>query len=715
MAETFSESWYKVASLRVALRPTVNFRRQTFRGQTWYVLHDPYSGTFFRLSPGYYDFVARLDFSHTVEELWTMSLEAAPESAPGQKDVINLLIRLNGSNLLYFQDSANSSVLFERGSKKEQKQTRQRWFNVLFIRFPIWNPENWLSLFMPLWKVLYSKLGAILWVLCIAFGLKVGIEHAREFTDQAGNLLAPGNLLLLYLGIAIIKIFHEIGHASICKRFGGEVHTIGVMFLIFVPLPFVDATSSWAFQQKWQRILVSSGGMIVELFIGSIACVVWAYSPPGIVHAIAYNMMFTATFSTLIFNANPLMRFDGYYILADLVEIPNLYQRSREMVYALWGKYVFGLYSKVLPSYSLSEGFLLTLYGIASMVYRVVLFVGIGLFLADRYFSIGLIMALVMTFTWLVVPPLKFAKYLLSSPELRLVRVRAILSVLILFIIPLIALILIPLPKGITIPGVVVATDHADVIAKTGGIVEHIVTIPNTRVKKGQPLMLLNDADLDLEIQNLAFQLKQIEITEQEARRQRNVDRLPIEKRKNALNRARNQLLERKVSLTVRASQDGVWSFPESRMIFQQWVARGQRLGVIISEQRFHFDGIINQEDASDLFETSWKGQAVRLKGIADVPVPVLNSKIIPHAQTKLPSPAIGWKGGGPVALADSDTDGTTSREPFYLVNASLENSGDVTIKHGQTGFLYLEMAPQTMVNRLIKYLRQFMQRRYQL
>lgn len=721
MSATFSESWYKVAPLRIGLRPTVNFRRQVFRGQSWYVLHDPYNGTFFRLTPSYYDFVARLDFSMTVEELWKNTLEHSPESAPGQKDVINLLIKLYRANLLYFKERVDSKALFERGWDKAKKQSKQRWFNFLFIRFPLWNPDKWLDLFLPVWKIIFSTKGFVLWAIVVLLGLKTGIERAGEFSDQAVNILAPDNLFLLYLGIAIIKIFHELGHASICKRFGGEVHTIGIMFLLFIPLPYVDATSSWSFNQKWRRILVSSGGMITEFFLGAVACIIWAYSPPGVIHAISYNMIFAATFSTLMFNANPLMRFDGYYILADLIEIPNLYQKSREQVYSLVQKYVFGLHSKELPSQSYSEGCLLAFYGMASMVYRIVLFAGIGLFLADRYFNIGRVLALIMLFTWLIIPPLKFVKYLLRSPELRPVRVRAVSTFLIFFVAPLVVLCTIPLPAGVTVPGVVLSSKYTDVIAKTSGVVESIDTTPNTWVEKGAILVRLSDAALDFEISILELQLDQMDIAEQQARRERNIDRLPIEKRKTALNKALSQLLERRDALTVRAVESGIWAFPESEMIRKQWIARGHGLGIIINENNFRFDGVIDQENASDLFESHWQPRHVRIKGITDVNYQVVDATIIPHANEVLPSPALGWKGGGPIPLADDDTDGTKSSEPVYLVEANLTASAETDaaivglVKHGQTGMLYLEMDPQTITKRIEKYTRQFLQRRYQL
>ena len=128
--------------------------------------------------------------------------------------------------------------------------------------------------------------------------------------------------------MVVIKTVHEFGHSFACRRFGGEVHTMGIMFLLFTPIPYMDATASWSFRSRWQRALVGAAGMIVEVFVASLATFVWASTAPGTIHSLAYNMMFVASVSTVLFNANPLLRFDGYYILSDLLDIPNLHQRS---------------------------------------------------------------------------------------------------------------------------------------------------------------------------------------------------------------------------------------------------------------------------------------------------------------------------------------------------------------------------------------------------
>jgi len=224
----------------------------------------------------------------------------------------------------------------------------------------------------------------------------------------------------------IIKTLHEFGHAYFCRKFGGEVHVMGVMLMIFTPAPYMDATSSWAFRNRWKRVLVGAAGMIVEIFFAAFATFVWAKTGPGTIHNLAYNMMFIASISTVVFNINPLLRFDGYYILSDLVDIPNLHQRAQQQLRYFAERYLFGLKKVESPANNPREGFWLCVFGIASGIYRVVVFGGVLLVIADRFLLLGIIMAAVCFISWVTVPTVRFVQYLASSPKLERQRKRAI-------------------------------------------------------------------------------------------------------------------------------------------------------------------------------------------------------------------------------------------------------------------------------------------------
>ena len=352
---TFSESWHRVADQRISLRPGVKVRRQNFRGERWHVLENPFTNQFFRLRPAAYEFVVRLRPEVTVEQAWQQCMERFPDEAPGQGAVIQLLSQLYFAGLLQYDLASDSAQLFDRLKKRQQQEIRQGFMNIMFMRFPLLDPDRFLVRTLPLLGKCIGPLGAILWLLVVGFAIKVAIDNAPALFAQGQGVLAPANIFLLYSGMIFIKAVHEFGHAYFCRKFGGEVHVMGVMLMIFTPMPYVDATSSWGFRSRWQRVLVGAAGMITELFVAALAMFVWARTGEGVIHSLAYNMMFIASVSTIVFNLNPLLRFDGYYILSDFLQIPNLHQRSLAQLRHFFERYVFGLKKSEGPAQTRRE------------------------------------------------------------------------------------------------------------------------------------------------------------------------------------------------------------------------------------------------------------------------------------------------------------------------------------------------------------------------
>ena len=276
-------------------------------------------------------------------------------------------------------------------------------------------------------------------------------------------------LFLIELIVIILSIsLHEFGHAIMCRRFGGEVHTMGVMFMVFTPMPYVDATSSWSFRSRWQRVLVGAGGMIPELFVAAGMIFVWANTGEGTLHSLAYNIMFVASVSTLLFNANPLMRFDGYYILSDLLDIPNLYFRSNQQLIYLIERFGFGGKKAESPAHSVREAWWLGVYGLAGHIYRTFVFAVILFFLSSRYLILGVIMAAVCFVSWIIMPVVRLVQYLSTSPRLERNRIRAVAVCAGVVAVVLTFLELIPFPNNFRAPGVLQATEHT-IVVKTFG------------------------------------------------------------------------------------------------------------------------------------------------------------------------------------------------------------------------------------------------------
>nr|MDA3875061.1 hypothetical protein [Kiritimatiellia bacterium] len=496
-SQMFSEHWYRVQNQRVALRPGVRTRRQIYRGEVWRVLYDPFSHQFFRLRPAAYEFVARLNPRQTVEEVWKSCLEQMPDEAPGQGEVIQLLAQLYLSNLLQLDLPPDAQQFFERYRKRKTKERMSYLSYIMFARFPLFDPDDILNKLKPYAKMLFSKIGVMVWLVVVGLAIKTAVDNAGALMDQSQGVLAPSNLFLLYSGLIFIKALHEFGHGMACKVYGGEVHTMGIMLMIFTPIPYVDATASWAFRERRKRILVGAGGMVFELFVAAIATFVWANTQAGVLNALAYNLMFIASVSTLLFNANPLLRYDGYYILSDLLDIPNMYQRSTQQLrYLVEGK-LLGKKNLQPASPFRNEQISLAVYGVLSGLYRVIVFGGIILFVSRRFLLAGIVMGIICVTNWILVPIVKFVHYLLTDPSLERNRGRAI-SVSLVSAAALVALVAwVPFPSSFSSPGTVVAAPFSEVTARTSGTLISILAPSSEQVALGSPLVRLEDVEWD--------------------------------------------------------------------------------------------------------------------------------------------------------------------------------------------------------------------------
>src|SRR3954466_11757120 len=343
---TFSESWYRVKSLRVRLRPSAQISRQHYRGERWYVVRDPAGNQFHRLSDPAYRFVGLLACSRTVEEAWDLAGGQLADDAPTQPEVIQILSHLFSANLIDADITPDANVLLRRHKKLSQRKLQGRLMNVLFPRIPLWDPDRFLKTWLPVVRLGFSRIGAIIWLIVVGLAITAIAPMSHELADAAKHSVDlhsnPANAFWLWAVFVFVKLIHELGHAFACRRFGGECHELGIMFLVFIPTPYVDASTAWGFSNKWHRIFVGCAGMIVELFFAALVTFAWLQlNPTTLASQLAFNAMLVAGVSTVIFNANPLLRYDGYYILSDFLEIPNLRQKSSEYALGLIQRHLF--------------------------------------------------------------------------------------------------------------------------------------------------------------------------------------------------------------------------------------------------------------------------------------------------------------------------------------------------------------------------------------
>ena len=714
--QTFSESWYRVASQRISLRAHVQIQRQYFRGEKWHVLHDPFNNQFFRIRPAAYEFVSRLNRRRTVQEAWDECLELFTDEAPGQEEVIRLLAQLYHANLLQYELSRDSRQLFDRFKKRRQREVRSYLLSIMFARFPLFDPDAFLQRTLSFVRLLLGPIGMIAWIAVVAYGGKLVFDNFADVQEQTQGLLAPGNLMLLYIGLVILKVFHEFGHAYVCRHYGGEVHVMGIMLLVFTPIPYMDATSSWAFRNRRHRIFVGAAGMIVEIFVAGLATIVWAKTDGGTIHNLAYNMMLTASVSTVVFNINPLLRFDGYYILSDLVDIPNLHSQAAKQTLYLVERFAFGC-RKALPSTQvLRETLFLYVYWVASRIYRVIVFGGILLILADKFLLLGLLMLLICAVSWVLVPFGRLFRYLASSPKLDRTRFRATTVVISIAVGLIVLLQVVPYPVRFRAPGILQAESYTVVINESPGYIAEVVAAPGTMVKTGDPLVRLNDPELGFEFAVATAQLNETRILHRRAMSSEPADVKPLEERQQAIRQRLDQLEHRRRTLIVRARQDGQWVASELQDQVGMWVHRGVVLGQIIDNSSFVFRAVVSRREESQLSHSEIRGIQIRLPGEAGkkIDVPLDHYRVIPAGQQLLPSAALGWAGGGEISVDPTDESGRKATELFFEVRANVPAT-DIVLVHGRSGRMRFQLPSKPILSQVVRKLRQLLQERYQI
>ena len=713
-SRTFSDAWHRVAGARVHLRSSVQAHRQFFRGEPWVVLRDKFSNEWFRVSPDAHAFLCRLDGSRPLDQVWNEALAADAQRALTQEEVVQLLGQLNLSNLLQYDHGDAASSQFERFSKRRAREWQAMLMGFLSIKLPLWDPDRFLNHSVRLIHALYSPAGLALYALLLLAGAKALMDESRHLFDQSAGLLAPANLGLLYVGFLLSKLLHEMSHAAACKRFGGEVHKLGVMLLIFAPMPYVDATSAWGFRHRSERLLVGLAGVLAELALAAVAALTWAHTAPGTLNALAYNVMFVASVSTLVFNLNPLLRFDGYHIAVDLLDIPNLYQRSREQLRYLGERHVLRLPHAQPAARTPSEAVLLPLYGLASILYWMLLMSTIIFFIAGEYLDLGVALAVMMFFTSVVLPLWKFIRYLATHPQLGYRRAQAIAVSAGLAALVLGALFGIPMPDRMRVTGVVEARNSRDLHAESEGFFVELLARPGSQVRAGQPLLRLSNPQLGLDIRATQMQLQQIQAQEIQALSRSVADLAGLVRQREAVEQSLADLRRREQALLVTAPIDGVWSASELDASRGQWLGRGAAMGTVLNPDAWRFVAVLPQV-GSHIFHDRITAVEVRLKGQEGINLQAETTTIMPFEQGQLPSRALGMAGGGELAVSPSDPHGLTAAEPFFRVEASLPAvvPGDLLLLHGRIGTLRMTLSDRPLGLQWERKLRQFFQRRF--
>lgn len=676
--QLFSASWYRVAQLRPRIKAQAQTRRQDYRGQVWYVVFDPVTGKSHRISTTAYQFLGLLDGRTTVDDAWNRAAELLGDDLPTQDEIINLLATLHRADVLLTDRAPDLEEMHERYTSQRRSERLKRFINPLFIRFKLFDPEPLLRVLEPLAPLLFSRLALVVWLVVVTAGLVTLGTHWEPFTEGLiDRVLSVDNLLVMLLVFPVIKAFHEMGHALAVKRWGGEVHDIGIMLLVFMPVPYVDASGSWAFRDKYHRMLVGAAGMLAEVFLAAIAIMLWSILEPGFARTLVYNAILIAGFTTLLFNANPLLRFDGYYILMDWLEIPNLGARSNRYFLYLCRHYLFGMPASDEDWGDRRERAWLVFYAVASFIYRLLLTLTIALFVAGKFFVVGVLLALWALTMSVFLPLFKLCRYLFWSMELRRFRRRALqVSGSVVAVIAAL-LFLVPLPFFTLAQGVVWVPEDNHLRSGIGGFVDSVHVSSGQPVTAGQLMLQLRDSELANRKTVLQHKL---EGYQHNLRALRAEDELEAQVVRDEMEAVRKELVDvedKLRKLTVKAPVDGVAVIAGEEDLPGRYVAKGQLIGYVMDAGETTVRVAVEQHNVGLV-----RGRLEEvLARFADDIFREYGASVIrevPGATDQLPSLALSAQGGGQLASTPDNQGGATSYERIFLFDLDIPARPDL-------------------------------------
>lgn len=616
---------------------------------SYYLIEDPLRTKFFRLGTREWTFAELLDGKNTLREATARATAVLDKQMLSQQQISQLCAWLNSTELI-----ERSRATAVQGTSKLQQAVQR--MNLLFIRIPLFNPNMFLERLLPFFAWTFSLPATIVWaIVCIA-GVQQVLTHWDRFTRAAEGVLAPSNWLTL-LGVWILlKIFHELFHGLACKLHGGSVPRAGLMLILFSPIAFVDVTSSWRFRSKWHRLNTSAAGMYVEFFIAGIAALVWSQTDTGVINHMCHDIVLAATLTTLLFNGNFLMRFDGYYIISDLLDIQNLYGSGQAYVRYLLRRYYLGL-RETPPLHQSSKRNFIRVYGVASLLWRISLCVSLTIGAAVLFHGAGLVLAIIAVVAWVGLPLANFGHYMIYGngfdrpPRKRFALTSAVLALFVYIVFSL------PWPGGLSAPAIVEYSPLTIVRANCPGLIREVHVQAGELVMPGDVLMVLTDPDTERDLADIRIAIQQSVVRSRVNHRDREMDKYLIEVKNRELLHQREKELEQKAaSLTVKATVEGMVIGRQLDTLPGTYAEVGQSLLALGKEEHKELQLLIPQQHVKAFTNCLDSLTAVQIKGNPRK-ITAKISRIEPRASSVLVHEALGANVGGPLPIKPQ-TDG---------------------------------------------------------
>ncbi|MFK7770415.1 MAG: biotin/lipoyl-binding protein [Mariniblastus sp.] len=497
--------------IRLRARRDLVLQESVYQGEESWIVKDPVGMKYFRIREPERIALEMLDETHSYQDIRNELERQFPEQKIRVEDVHMLCNQFHKNGLLISNSTGQAAPLQVKRNKELKQKATQLLMSVMSLRFPGVDPERFLNWLYPKVSWFFSKSCFYICVLICIAALALVLQNMDEFyrrLPEFGQFFDLKNVFFMATIMIVTKTIHEFGHGLMCKHFGGECHEIGFMLLVLTPAMYCNTSDSWLLPNKWHRIAIGAAGMYVEIVMAAICTFIWWYTQPGVIHYMALNIIFLCSVSTLLFNANPLLRYDGYYMLSDYLEIPNLAQKSKTALVSKLRVTCLGMKPVNARSLPQRNQVAFALYSVASFVYRWFVMLMIFWFLVKIFEPYGLsilghIMIVFSLVGMIVMPLYKMVKFFWYPGRFREVKkVRFAISSLVVALLAW-GLFMLPVPHQVSASFVVMPIDSKQIYVSQPGELKEIFFEPGDRVKKGDVVAVLENEDLELELERL--------------------------------------------------------------------------------------------------------------------------------------------------------------------------------------------------------------------
>jgi len=476
----------------VSPRRDLSISRHVFRDGPAYIVRDSVTFKTHRFSAQDYQIVSAIDRSSSLGDTFDSLVAQGLLESHDEDSFYEFVIDLHQRNVLSLPLS-DGAVLYRRYERRRKAEHTARLLGIFFLRVPLLNPDQLLNRTNWLFSWLFTTPACIGWAVLMLLGLALAIARTDELSAPMLTMFSGNNLLLLWAVLIGLKVIHEFGHAYACKAFGGHVPEMGALFVLFTPLAYVDATDSWSFPKTKQRAIVSLAGVYFESIVGVMALFVWAFTKPSTMNTIAYQTVMLATVTTVLFNMNPLLRYDAYYLVSDLAGVPNLRTRCEHAVATLAKRLCFGVREDD-GAVSFTGKLGLVGFGLAQLGYRVVIMVTIATIVVMKFGSLGFALAAFVIGLPLFRACVSLAQYITSAPQLAGRRIRSAITAAGVVAAGVAGVLFVPLPWSVDATGVS-TFEHVETLhAPSDGLIQWIPRRSGFIAKEGEPLVRLESA-----------------------------------------------------------------------------------------------------------------------------------------------------------------------------------------------------------------------------